>query len=74
MYTGNVHDPERRAHVPPRMRPGGDLPPVVCGRGFEITAAAAQLSNADRRPFDDVAGTWGSRRMPVRIGNLKSEI
>lgn len=70
VYTGNVYDPEHQHTYCP-----GCGRAVIRRDGYLITAfdlkegrcTHCQASIAGR--FDDDAGTWGSRRMPVRIEN-----
>ena len=69
-YVGNAHDPESDSTYCPAC---GKL---LIGRDwYEITCW--NLANGGRCPscgascpgvFDDQPGTWGSRRMPIRIG------
>jgi pyruvate formate lyase activating enzyme len=70
VYTGNVYDPQRQHTYCP-----------ACGRvvirregyevsGFELRGgrcAHCQTPIAGR--FDDSAGSWGGRRMPIKIAN-----
>ena len=71
-YTGNVRDPEGAAT---RCTGCGT---VVIGRaGYDLTAwnltdsgACRDCGSALAGRFDGPAGTWGSRRLPVRLGDV----
>jgi pyruvate formate lyase activating enzyme len=68
VYTGNVYDPEHQHTYCP-----GCGRAVIQRNGYMI--AAFELKDGRcihcQTPitgrFDETAGTWGSRRMPVRI-------
>ena len=70
VYTGNVHDTRRVEHLVPGVRRAADRARLVRARrrGRSTTAAAAcacgwQLPGR----FDGPPGTWGRRRVPVRL-------
>jgi pyruvate formate lyase activating enzyme len=70
VYVGNVHDP---AHTATTCAGCGD---VVIARdayritGYRLTAdgACARCGTALAGVFDGPVGTWGGRRLPVRLG------
>jgi pyruvate formate lyase activating enzyme len=70
IYTGNVIDQERQHTYCPGCRRA-----VIERSGYDILSFAIQAGRcmfcqapiAGR--FADVPGTWGSRRLPVRIAN-----
>ncbi len=69
VYTGNVHDPAGQTTYCPGCRA-----PVIERAGYEIVGyaidAAGHCASCGAEVagvFGDGAGTWGARRMPVRI-------
>jgi pyruvate formate lyase activating enzyme len=74
-YTGNVHDPEGGATICHAC--GATL---IARDGYEITAwhlaAAGDCRSCGARcagVFEGGPGSWGSRRLPVRLGNSALE-
>ena len=70
VYTGNVYDPEyQHTYCPgcgqPVIRRGGYSVSGFDVRG--VCCAHCQTPIAGR--FDDVAGTWGGRREPIKIAH-----
>ena len=69
VYTGNVHDPEGNS------TPCAGCGAVVIGRdGYTITQwhlegnRCARCGSPVAGRFEESPGTWGARRMPVRLG------
>ena len=75
VYTGNVYDPERGHTYCPKCGRA-----AICRQSYAVTAfelhggACTNCQTPIAGRYDDAAGTWGSRRMPVRIADCKSEI
>jgi pyruvate formate lyase activating enzyme len=76
VYTGNIHDPAGQAT---RCHACGE---VLIGRDwYDITAwrlsADGRCTNCDTRchgVFEAIAGQWGRRRQPVRLGAPEPEL
>ncbi|WP_254509919.1 AmmeMemoRadiSam system radical SAM enzyme [Anatilimnocola floriformis] len=69
-YVGNIHSPAQQSTYCPNCRR-----PVIDRVGYEIRSYAvrnqscAHCGAAIAGRFHDAAGTWGSRRQPVRISS-----
>jgi pyruvate formate lyase activating enzyme len=70
VYTGNVHDPDGQTTTCPSC----DKPLIVRDwyviEGYRVTDDGRCGSCGATVPgrFDGPVGTWGSRRLPVRLG------
>jgi pyruvate formate lyase activating enzyme len=70
VYTGNVHDPDGQTTTCPSC----DKPLIVRDwyeiRSYRVTDDGRCTSCDAALPgrFDGPVGTWGSRRLPVRLG------
>jgi pyruvate formate lyase activating enzyme len=75
VYTGNVQDPAHGHTYCPNCGRA-----VICRQSYAVTAfelhggACTNCQTPIAGRYDDAAGTWGSRRMPVKIADCKSEI
>lgn len=71
VYTGNVHDPEGGSTYCPHCR---EL--LIERDGYELgkyhiqTGRCAYCQTLIPGYFEDGAGTWGSKRVPVRLGKF----